>query len=63
MYVCAQGVIEKSVIMGIVTNSNQGSAALSELVTSYAALLAAQVRQFDPRPPPPPHTHTHRHAY
>lgn len=40
-----QGVIEKAVIMGLATGSKKASVALSELVTSYASILAAQVRE------------------
>lgn len=39
-----QGVIEKSVVMGLATNNKKASPSLSELVTSYASLLAAQGR-------------------
>lgn len=38
-----QAVIEKAVIMGLATGSKKASSALSELLTSYASILAAQV--------------------
>lgn len=38
-----QGVIEKSVIMGLATGKQKASNSLSELVTSYASILATQV--------------------
>lgn len=39
-----QGVIEKSVVMGLATNNHKASPSLSDLVTRYAATLAAQGR-------------------
>ena len=41
-----QAVIEKSVIFGLATGTRKGSAALSDLVTAYASLLASQVRRW-----------------
>lgn len=39
-----QAVIEKAVIMGLATGNKKASGALSDLVTSYASILAAQGR-------------------
>ncbi len=39
-----QAVIEKSIVMGLATNSKAASGALSDLVTRYAGLLVAQGR-------------------
>ncbi len=36
--------MEKSVVFGLALGSKKGSSALSDLVTSYASLLASQVR-------------------
>ena len=38
-----QAVIEKSVVLGLATGTKKGSSALSDLVTSYASILASQV--------------------
>ena len=37
--------IEKAVVMGLATGNKKGSTSLSDLVTSYASILAAQVTQ------------------
>jgi protein transport protein SEC31 len=39
-----QDVIEKAVVFGMATNNKNASAVLSELVTSYASMLASQGR-------------------
>lgn len=39
-----QSVIEKSVVLGLATNTTSASSSLSELVTAYAGTLASQGR-------------------
>jgi hypothetical protein len=41
-----QAVIEKSVVLGLATNTSAASQSLAELVTTYASTLATQVRRW-----------------